>query len=99
MDVVLLILPLSAKAQSRSNSASQRVLPTMLKPAVTPNRFLITEFSPVWHHYAYQEQEKFIYEDDYNIPVPLKESLDLEKIIVASLVRAAEARGSARSSG
>lgn len=49
-------------------------------------RFLITEFSPVWHHYAYKEKSSFVYEDDYNIGVPLDKSLDLEKIIVDSLV-------------
>jgi len=52
-------------------------------------RFLITEFSPVWHHYAYKEKPTFVYEDDYNINVPLEVSLDLERIIVDSLIRAA----------
>ena len=48
--------------------------------------YYITEFSPVWHHYAYKEKPSFVYEDDYNIEVPLEESLNLEKIIVESLM-------------
>jgi hypothetical protein len=48
--------------------------------------FLITEFSPVWHHYAYKEKPSFVYKDDYNIDVPLEISLDLERIIVESLI-------------
>jgi hypothetical protein len=55
-------------------------------------RFLITEFSPVWHHYAYKEKPSFAYKDDYNIDVPLKVSLDLEGIIVESLMVAAMER-------
>jgi len=50
--------------------------------------FLITEFSPVWHHYAYREKPSFVYKDDYNIDVPLEVSLDLERIIVESLIEA-----------
>lgn len=50
------------------------------------DHFLITEFSPVWHHYAYKEKPSFVYKDDYNIDVPLDISLDLERIIVESLV-------------
>jgi len=49
-------------------------------------KFLITEFSPVWHHYAYREKPTFEYRDDYNIDVPLEVSLDLERIIVESLI-------------
>ena len=49
-------------------------------------KFLITEFSPVWHHYAYKEKPTFEYRDDYNIDVPLEVSLDLERIIVESLI-------------
>lgn len=52
-------------------------------------KFLISEFSPVWHHYAYREKPDFVYRDDYNIDVPLSVSLDLERIIVESLIRAA----------
>lgn len=51
-------------------------------------KFLITEFSPVWHHYAYKEKPSFVYKDDYNIDVPLEISLDLERIIVESLIEA-----------
>lgn len=59
---------------------------------ISNGRFLITEFSPVWHHYAYREKESFIYKDDYNIEMPLETSLDLELIIVQSLVRAAKGK-------
>jgi glutathione synthase/RimK-type ligase-like ATP-grasp enzyme len=52
------------------------------------NGFLITEFSPVWHHYAYKEKPTFVYQDDYNIDIPLEVSLNLEKMIVESLIRA-----------
>jgi len=48
-------------------------------------RFLITEFSPVWHHYLYMEKPSFVYADDYNLD-PLEYSLDLEGIIVESLL-------------
>lgn len=51
-------------------------------------RFLISEFSPVWHHYAYKEKPSFVYEDDYNISPPLEISLDLERMIVESLLSA-----------
>jgi glutathione synthase/RimK-type ligase-like ATP-grasp enzyme len=53
----------------------------------TKNGFLISEFSPVWHHYAYKEKPSFIYKDDYNLNMDLKEALNLEKIIVDSLVK------------
>ncbi|GLI39227.1 ATP-grasp domain-containing protein [Geobacter hydrogenophilus] len=53
----------------------------------TGEGFLITEFSPVWHHYAYKEKPSFVYKDDYNIEMPLEESLNLEKIIVESLIK------------
>ena len=52
--------------------------------------YLITEFSPVWHHYAYKEKTSFVYKDDYNIDTPLEISLNLERIIVESLIRAVE---------
>jgi len=48
--------------------------------------FLISEFSPVWHHYAYREKPSFVYKDDYNLDTPLEISLDLERIIVESLI-------------
>lgn len=51
-------------------------------------KFLISEFSPVWHHYAYKEKPSFVYADDYNIDLPLEVSLDLERIIVESLIAA-----------
>ena len=50
--------------------------------------YLISEFSPVWHHYAYKEKPSFVYKDDYNIDMPLEISLDLERIIVESLITA-----------
>lgn len=53
-------------------------------------KFLISEFSPVWHHYAYKEYPSFIYKDDYNIDMPLEKSLDLERIIVESLIEASK---------
>ena len=51
-------------------------------------QFLISEFSPVWHHYAYKEKPSFVYKDDYNIDTPLEISLDLERVIVESLIGA-----------
>lgn len=51
-------------------------------------QFLITEFSPVWHHYAYKEKPSFVYKDDYNIDTPLDIALDLERIIAESLIEA-----------
>jgi hypothetical protein len=55
-------------------------------------KYLITEFSPVWHHYAYKEKESFVYKEDYNIGMPLEISLDLERIIVESLIQAVKER-------
>ena len=55
---------------------------------MSDGRFLLSEFSPVWHHYKYKEKPSFIYKDDYNIDVPLEVSLDLERIIVESLIDA-----------
>ncbi len=52
--------------------------------------YLITEFSPVWHHYAYKEKPTFVYKDDYNIDTPLEISLNLERIILESLIRAVD---------
>ena len=48
-------------------------------------RFLITEFSPVWHHYLHKEKPSFVYADDYNLD-QLEYSLDLERIIVESFL-------------
>jgi hypothetical protein len=53
---------------------------------VSDGMFLITEFSPVWHHYAYKEKPSFVYKEDYNIDVPLEISLDLEGMIVEGLI-------------
>ena len=60
---------------------------TSQKPACRSfkGEFLITEFSPVWHHYKYKEKPDFIYRDNYNINIPLEVSLDLERIIVESM--------------
>ncbi|MGD9897726.1 MAG: RimK family alpha-L-glutamate ligase [Calditrichaceae bacterium] len=50
------------------------------------NGYMITEFSPVWHHYAYKEKPSFVYKDDYNIDMPLEKALDLERIIIESMI-------------
>jgi hypothetical protein len=55
---------------------------------IDQGKFLITDFSPVWHHYAYKEKPTFVYKDDYNIDIPLEISPNLEKIIVQSLIDA-----------
>ena len=55
--------------------------------------FLITEFSPVWHHYAYREKPTFVYKDDYNLSMSLEESLDLEKIIIQSFLEGGSREG------
>ncbi|MEW6442066.1 MAG: ATP-grasp domain-containing protein [bacterium] len=60
-----------------------------------PGEFLVTEFSPVWHHYAYREKPSFVYRDDYNIEVPPEIALDLESMLVESLL--ARVRSSVRS--
>ncbi len=52
------------------------------------DEFYLTEYSPVWHHYKYREHEDFIYEEGYNADLPLQEGLDLEELIVQSLLRA-----------
>jgi len=54
------------------------------------DEFLISEFSPVWHHYGYKEKPSFIYKDDYNVDTPLDISLDLERIIIESLINRKE---------
>lgn len=48
---------------------------------------LISEFSPVWHHYRYKEKPNFVYKDDYNIDIPVEIACDLETMIVDSLMR------------
>lgn len=45
---------------------------------------LISEFSPVWHHYAQDENKNFVYKDDYNFDIPAAEATDLEELIVSS---------------
>lgn len=57
-------------------------------------QYLITEFSPVWHHYAYKEKASFVYKEDYNIDTPLEISLDLERMIIESLI--SDVNGEAR---
>jgi glutathione synthase/RimK-type ligase-like ATP-grasp enzyme len=59
---------------------------------ISEGKYLISEFSPVWHHYAYREKPSFIYKDDYNIEPALEVSLDLERIIVESLLGAVKER-------
>lgn len=56
-------------------------------------KYLITEFSPVWHHYAYKEKPSFVYKDNYNIDVPLEVSLDLEGLIIESLMNFTKSEG------
>ncbi len=53
---------------------------------ISGENYYISEFSPVWHHYAYKEKPSFIYKDNYNLDTPLEVSLDLERIIVESLI-------------
>jgi hypothetical protein len=60
---------------------------------LSKGHFLISEFSPVWHHYSYKEKPSFVYKDDYNIDIPLEVSLDLERIIVESLINAVKTKG------
>jgi hypothetical protein len=57
---------------------------------VSGDNYFITEFSPVWHHYAYREKSTFVYKEDYNIDLPLDISLDLERIIIESLIAGTE---------
>ncbi|MCG7987552.1 MAG: ATP-grasp domain-containing protein [Candidatus Thiodiazotropha weberae] len=51
---------------------------------ISGENYYISEFSPVWHHYLYKEKDSFVYKDDYNIDMPLQDSLDLSKIIIES---------------
>ncbi len=53
---------------------------------ISGDDYYISEFSPVWHHYDYKEKPSFVYKDDYNLDIPLEISLDLERIIVESLI-------------
>jgi len=52
-------------------------------------QFYLTEYSPVWHHYKFKEHDDFVYEEAYNADLPLQEGLDLEELIVRSLLKAA----------
>ena len=45
---------------------------------------LISEFSPIWHHYKRDEHENLVYKDDYNLRLPLETALDLELLITTS---------------
>jgi hypothetical protein len=58
----------------------------------TDQGFLVGEYSPVWHHYAYREKPSFVYADDYNLPISAEAAANLESLIVDSLVRAASVR-------
>ena len=77
-----------SKALDLSEKLAKNLKATWLNIDMIPSGddFLITEFSPVWHHYKYKEKPNFIYKDDYNIKVPLDISLKLEEIIVQSLI-------------
>ena len=48
---------------------------------------LISEFSPVWHHYKYKESDRFVYSDSYNLPLSPETASDLEELIVSSYMR------------
>jgi len=52
---------------------------------------LISEFSPVWHHYALHEKADFVYGNDYNFPFSVDAAADLEEMIVSSYLRDARA--------
>jgi hypothetical protein len=47
-------------------------------------KWLISEFSPVWHHYRYREKPSFVYESNYNGPIDAEEASHLERLIVRS---------------
>ena len=51
---------------------------------VSGDDFLISEFSPVWHHYKYKENPDFEYRADYNFPLDPVSASDLEELIVSS---------------
>jgi hypothetical protein len=82
-------VPLEAMDVSIRLAKDLRASWVNLDLVVDQGKFLITEFSPVWHHYAYKEKPTFVYKDDYNIDMPLEKSLNLERIIVQSLIDAA----------
>jgi len=76
------------KAIRLSSNLAKKLNSTWLNIDLMPFKddFFISEFSPVWHHYAYKENEKFIYSEDYNLDIPLDKSLDLENLILESLI-------------
>lgn len=78
-----------------SERLAQTLQTTWINIDILPSngKFLVTEFSPVWHHYAYREKPSFVYKSDYNIDMPLEVSLNLERIIVDSLVHSPEGYG------
>jgi len=49
--------------------------------------YYISEFSPVWHHYRYKEKASFVYNENYNLDIPLEQALDLEDLIVSFYYR------------
>jgi hypothetical protein len=49
--------------------------------------FLISEFSPVWHHYKVNEKPGFRYDPSYNLELDWNASENIERLIVATLVR------------
>lgn len=51
---------------------------------VSGDKFTISEFSPVWHHYGYKENPNFEYRSDYNFPLDPVAASDLEELIVTS---------------
>ena len=56
---------------------------------------LISEFSPIWHHYRRNENENLVYEDDYNLRLPLEIALDLELLITSSFLEPGKLFGDA----
>jgi hypothetical protein len=73
-----------------SSRLAQQLRSTWLNIDLLPvdHGFLISEFSPVWHHYSYREKPSFVYRSDYNVKVPIEEASRLEPMIVRSLVDA-----------
>jgi hypothetical protein len=49
------------------------------------DEWLISEFSPVWHHYRYKEYPSLVYCSDYNGPLDAEAASNLERLIVSSL--------------
>jgi hypothetical protein len=55
--------------------------------------FLVSEFSPVWHHYRVREKPGFQYDASYNLELSWDESENIERLIVESLLAEAAASG------